>query len=138
MDLAIEGGAMRGIEPRFRGHVVVAPQEQEWQRYAFSAWDQPAPARVRFTTRTVGNPTVRTPATQGICVTLAVDGQTSIVGTINGRPARVTLDELDRGGGSGNQGGFLSAAYRVHRAVERAAAGGAFTHTHRAATPGRD
>ena len=138
VDLAIEGGALRGIEPRFRGHVVVAPQEQEWQRYAFSAWDQPAPERVRCTTRTFGNPTVRTPATQGICLTLAGDGQTAIVATINGRQVRVTLDELARGGVSGNLGGFLSAAYHFHRAVDRAACRGASTHTHRAATPGRD
>jgi len=111
VDLAIEGGAIRGIEPRFRGHVVVAPQEQEWQRYAFSAWDQPAPDRVRCTTRTFGNPAVRTPATQGICVTLAGGGQTTSMGTINGRAVRVTLDELARGGVSGSLGGFLSAAY---------------------------
>lgn len=138
VDLTVERGALLDVEPRFRGHIVVAPQERERQRYAFSAWDRPEPNRIRFTTCTFGNPTVRTPATQGVCLTLAGDTGTAISGTINGKRVEVTLGDLGAGSIAGYLGTFLAPAYHFHRAVCSAEYRCSFTHTHRSAEPGQD
>jgi len=138
VDLVVERGALLAVEPRFRGHVVVTPQGREQQGYAFSSWDQPAPNHVRFTTRTFGNPTVRTPATQGICLTLAGDTRTAITGMINGNPIAVTIGDLEAGSSTGYLGAFLAPAYHFHRVVRSDESHRAFAYTHRLAGSGRD
>ncbi len=137
-DLRIEHGALLDVEPRFRGDVVVAPQERERQRYAFSSWDRPEPNRVRCATRTFGNPTVRTPATQGVCMKLVGDAHTTIAGTINGDPVMVTLGDLANGSVAGYLGSFLAPAYHFHRPVHSDAFCCAFASAHRSEGTGRD
>ena len=137
-DLRIEHGALLDVEPRFRGDVVVAPQERERQRYAFSSWDRPEPNRVRCATRTFGNPTVRTPATQGVCMKLVGDAHTTIAGTINGDPVMVTLGDLANGSVAGYLGPFLAPAYHFHRPVHSDAFCCAFASAHRSEGTGRD
>ena len=138
VDLAVEHGRLVAIEPRFRGRVIVAPQEQADEACVFSTLAPPMPDRVAFTTRTFGNPTVRTPATQGVSLTIDGDDGTVIVGTINGRPIAVTLGELAGGSVAGHIGPFLAPAYHFGRPVSRADSHCDFAWTERASGEARD
>ena len=136
--LEVVRGRLLGVEPRFRGPEVVAPQAQEWERYAFSRWERVGASGVAFATRTWGNLTTTTPSTQGVCLEIAGDAETQIRGTVNGREVTVTLGELRHGPQAGYLGGFLSPAYVFHRAIPRSESSGAFSLTHHAAGTRRD
>jgi len=117
VELAVEGGRLLSVEPRFRGHPVVSPQGKEESTYAFSAWERLGEAAVRFRTRTWGNVTTMTPSTQGVCLEIAGDPGTRLRGTFNGSAADATLGELLEGGRAGYLGGFRTPAYVLGRAV---------------------
>lgn len=129
-DIRIEGGELLDVEPRFRGHEVVAPQSDEQDKYAFSAWERSAPDAVRFQTRTWGNLTTTTPSMQGMCFTLRGTAQTRFRGTINGQPVDVTLAELVDGPHTQYLGGFVSPAYCFYRAATESAYRARLTFPH--------
>lgn len=117
VELEVSGGKLLSVEPRFRGPDIVAPQADTPEKIAFSNWQQMGASQVRFTTQTWGNPTITTPATQGICLEINGDDDTRLLGQINGQRVELTLADLKQGGRTGYLGGFLSPAYCFHRAV---------------------
>ena len=117
--LEIEGGELISVEPRFRGHEVVAPQANEEERYVFSSWEKIGDARVHFTTRTWGNPTTTTASTQGLCLEIAGNANTTIHATLNGKRDKAKLGDLLKGSQAGYLGGFLTPGYYFHRAAPR-------------------
>jgi Protein of unknown function (DUF3604) len=119
VELQVVDGQLVGVEPRFRGHEIVAPQATEEAKYVFSAWNRVGESGVRFSTRTWGNPTTTTASTQGMCLAIAGDERTTIQANINGRVDVVKLSELLTGSRAGYLGGFLTPCYYFHRAVPR-------------------
>jgi hypothetical protein len=119
VDLAVQKGTLAAVEPRFRGYDTVAPQDQEEQSYAFSHWEQLSEDGVCFSTRTWGNPNTRTPCTQGVCLTVDGNACTRLTGTINGQAFGIPLADLVKASCVHYLGGFVSPAYKLHRAVPR-------------------
>jgi hypothetical protein len=127
-----------GVEPRFRGHDIVAPQGSEEESYAFSQWERRGEHGIWFSTRTWGNSTTTTSGTQGICLTVAGSADTWIRGQINGHVVEVSLADLIEGPVSGYLGGFLTPAYCFHRAVPKAEYTCAINFPHLASPDSRD
>jgi hypothetical protein len=120
VDLEIVNGRLVDVEPRFRGHEIVAPQGREEEAYAFSRWERRGEHGVSFATRTWGNPTTTTSGTQGVGLAVSGDANTRIRGEFNGHTVEVSLSGLIDGPESGYLGGFLTPAYCFHRAVPQA------------------
>ncbi len=137
VELEVTGGRLLSVEPRFRGRDVVAPQQEGQQAQVFSSWQRDQ-NRVAFTTQTWGNPTIVTPATQGLCLEIQGEEQTRLVGRVNGRPVTVSLAALSQGNRVEYLAGFLTPACCFHRAVPQAGYRCQFTTLHRAAGPSRD
>lgn len=138
VDLRVVGGDLLGVEPRLRGHEIVAPQADEEASYAFSDWQRVGADGVSLTTRTWGNPTTTTPATQGMCFEVRGGQSTRFVGTINGRAVDVRLADLLAGPRAHYLGGFLTPVYYFHRAVPLHEATARFTLTDSARSDRRD
>jgi hypothetical protein len=138
VDLTIVDGGLIDVEPRFRGHDIVAPQGSEEESYAFSHWEQCGEQGLRFSTQTWGNPTTTTSSTQGVGLQISGDADTRIRGQINGHNVEVSLGELIEGPQSGYLGGFLTPAYCFHRAVPRAEYTCTIDFSHRANAQTRD
>jgi len=136
--LAVVDGRLLDVEPRFRGHDVVAPQAHEEESYVFSRWAGEGENSVSFHTRTWGNPATTTSATQGIGLELIGDAQTLIRGQVNGQPFEVSLLDIVQGSKSAYLGQFLTPAYYFQRAVSRAEYIREIDFTHLANSLGRD
>ena len=138
-ELQVVGGELLDVEPRFRGHEVVAPQAGEEESYAFSHWERGGEDGVAFATRTWGNPTTTTAATQGIALEISADAGTAIRGQINGQDVDVSLADLIQGPKSIYLGGFLTPAICFHRAIPQAEYTAALDFVHQPArTSSRD
>lgn len=116
IDLDVSAGRLVAVEPRLRGHHIEPPPDDMQDRFVFSEVTQPAPNRVHLSTVTWRNPTVTTPATQGICLTLEGDASTRISGRINGQDLDFSLGELREGARVIILDGFVSPAVCFHRA----------------------
>ncbi len=136
--LHVNDGELRTIEPRFRGHEVVAPQSAEEASYAFSSWHMTDDGGVEFRTRTWGNPTTTTASTQGMCLEITGSQHTQLAGTINGQPVTVRLADLLEGPSAAYLGGFLTPAYCFHRAVPRSEYAIQFDFSHHVQSSQRD
>jgi hypothetical protein len=90
---------------------------------------------VTFTTRTWGNPATTTPGTQAVCLEIAGEPPTRLAATFNGQAVTVTLGQLLERAYAGYLGGFLTPAYRFHRAVPASSYTCQFTLTDRADFP---
>jgi hypothetical protein len=130
VDLEVTQGRLVEIEPRLRGHGIEPPPDDMQQRFAFSHVDQPGVQRVHWTTMTWRNPTVTTPATQGLCLTVEGDAHTKISGTINNQAIALTVGDLLQGAHTQYLGGFVSPAICFHQAVPRTAYAGRFAFSH--------
>ncbi|MCC7208739.1 MAG: hypothetical protein IT323_15635 [Anaerolineae bacterium] len=117
VDLAVENGDLVSVEPRFRGHSIVAPSAAEQDSYQFSRWARVGPDGLRLETRTWGNPTGTTANTQGVCLEVRGGPGTRLSGRINGKPVTITLADLAEGPHSDYLGGFLTPAYCFHAAA---------------------
>jgi len=122
VDLAVSGGKLVSVEPRFRGSDLITPYqtEQPGDGLVFSKWERSGADQMRFETRTWGNPNTLTPATQGVCLEILGGDSTIISGKINGRRVEMRLADLKHGSRGGYLGGYRSHAYSFHRAVPRA------------------
>lgn len=138
IDLAVSAGRLVGVEPRLRGHGIEAPPEDMHDRFVFSEVTRPGPDRVRLSTVTWRNPTVTTPATQGVCLTLEGDESTQITGHVNGQEVRLSLGELREGARVMILNGFVSPAVCFHRASTAADFQGQFSIRDTRASTGRD
>lgn len=136
--LAVLGGRLLTVEPRFRGHEIVAPQAGEEQTYAFSDWSRPATNEVSFTTRTWGNATTSTASTQGVCIELQPGTETAILTVANGVVNEVAVADLLAGPRAFYLGGFLTPAVYLNRAVGQEATTARFALTQLVDTPQRD
>jgi hypothetical protein len=116
-ELDVVKGKLVDVEPRFRGHDVVAPQGSDEESYTFSQWVWEGKNDLAFSTRTWGNSTTTTNATQGIALDVRGDEKTFIKGQVNGVDFRVPLSELIAGPKSFYLGNFLTPAFYFHRAV---------------------
>lgn len=116
IQLDVHGGQLQQVEPHLRGRDILAPQAGDDSAYSFSSWRQAAET-VWLETRTWGNPTTTTSGTQGLCLTIAGDAQTRLMGTINGQPIDTPLGDLVSGSRSGYLGGLLTPAWCFHRVV---------------------
>jgi hypothetical protein len=138
VELEVVDGRLVEVEPHFRGHDVVAPQDREEESYAFSQWERHGDHGLWFVTRTWGNPTTTTSSTQGVGLQIVGDVNTLIQGQVNGRKIEASLADLMEGPKSGYLGGFLAPAYCFHRAVPRAQYTCACDFTHMADAHTRD
>ncbi len=138
VELGVIDGDLHAVEPRFRGHEVVAPQSGEEDSYAFSDWRRIGDDGVQFNTRTWGNSTTSTASTQGMCLEIAGSQHTQLAGTINGHPVKVSLADLREGPLAGYLGGFLTPAYCFHRAVPHSEYDIHFDFSHRVPSSQRD
>ena len=120
VSLRVHGGELVGVQPRFRGHSIVAPQHADEETYQFSGWNRVGPSEVRFTTRTWGNANTVTPGMQGMSLEVNGDGSTVISAQINGQTTDVSLASLLAGPRTGYVGGFVSPAFGFSRAVPTA------------------
>jgi hypothetical protein len=116
IDIAVEGGRIDAVEPRLHGYDIVAPTDDEPDAYSFSDWQQTDSAHVRLSTRTMGNPTVMTDATQRLALHLTGDANTTVCARINGQEVRHTIGELLQGPRVGFTGGFVSPSFVFERA----------------------
>ncbi|MGH2557528.1 MAG: DUF3604 domain-containing protein [Thermomicrobiales bacterium] len=138
VELTVANGTLLTVEPRLRGRDVVAPQAELDDRFVFSSWARPDAHQVELTTRTWQNPTTVTPATQGICLEIQGGSETRLSGRINDQPVALTLADLTEGARAGYLGGFLSPAYRFHRAAAHVEYTREATFRHQPDGPGRD
>ena len=138
IDLAITGGQLLDIEPRLRGHAIEDPPEDMRDRFAFSQFNCPEPNRVQWSTVTWRNPTISTPATQGICLTVEGNASTQIEGRINNQAIQLSLGDLREGARTQYLSGFVSPAICFHRAIPEAEYCGHFTFQDQGTGTGRD
>jgi len=117
VDLSVAGGKLVDVQPRFRGHSIVAPQAGDEPTYQFSRWERYEPAGVRFHSRTWGNVNSSTPGMQGVGLEIRGDDSTVISAEINGHATEVQLASLLDGPHTGYLGGFLSPGFAFTRAV---------------------
>lgn len=113
--IELDSGEIIDVEPRFRGEYVAGPKNRKGGEYQYSAWQQKDKRTVQFKTKTNGNPTVLTNASQGMLVEIEMPAKGKIIANINGKRVEYTLRELFIGSRSGYLGGFVTAAYRFHR-----------------------
>lgn len=114
--LEVSDGELIDVEPRFRGHNVVAPQSRDEEKYSFSDMDR-SDNGVTFSTRTWGNPNSVTPGTQGVGLVIKGHHGTSINAKVNGVEDKVSLGSLLDGAETGHLGRFLTPAYVFRRAI---------------------
>lgn len=139
VELEVLAGKILSVEPRFRGRDIVEPQLSEKGEHVFSSWARTGENQIHLTTQTWGNPTIVTPATQGVCLEILGDTSTQIRGRINGREVVMALTSLRDGSRVGYLGdGFLAPAYRFHRAVSKAEYGCHTSLLHPGDSSGRD
>lgn len=117
VELEVHGGRLHAVEPRLHGYDSVDPTAPEPERYSFSSWTRAGENSVALQTRTHGNPTVMTDATQRIALHLTGDATTRVTARINGaQTVEHTIGELLDGPRVGLTGGFLSGSYVFERA----------------------
>lgn len=119
VELAVVGGHLVEVEPRFRGDEVLDPLRSESETHLVSSWVRSGDNGVRFRTTTNGNPTTTTDGTQGLALRLKGDDRTRIVGTVNDNRVDVAVGDLRRGGRARHLAGVLRGSYRIGRAVDR-------------------
>lgn len=117
----IEGGRILAVEPRLHGFDVVAPSDHAPDTYAISSWGQSGPNQVWLRTRTEGNPTVTSDATQGLALEVECSTDARLVVVANGVELSASVGELLDGSATGYIGGFVSGAIKLHRAIPDAA-----------------
>jgi hypothetical protein len=138
VDLSVVGGELTDVQPRFRGHSIVAPQASDEPTYQFSRWDRYEPSGVRFNTRTWGNVNSSTPGMQGVGLEIRGDDSTVISAVVNGHISEIPLATLREGPHTGYLGGFLSPAFAFSRAVPTAEFSQKLSFDHEARTGIRD
>jgi len=136
VDLRVVDGALHRVEPRFRGY---GPTEvPDGDDFATSNWQRLDAGRVRFDTQTRQNPSLHTPATEGMCLEIEGNAGTRLRATINDRQHELYLGELLTGTRTVYLGGFVSPAVCFHRAVPRSEYHRRFAFSHQGHGRSRD
>jgi hypothetical protein len=113
----LEEGRILAVEPRLHGFDVVAPSSSTPDTFAVSSWRQTAASEVTLHTRTCGNPTVTSDATQGLSLEVECGLAARLVVVANGVEVSSPVVDLLDGSRTGYVGGFVSGAVKLHRAV---------------------
>lgn len=111
--IAVEGGEILAVEPRFRGAEVVSPLEGNDTGYALPELQQDG-AGVVFAVTAEANPNNSTTATQGLGLRLRLEPGALIRADLGNHQVEVTADRLREGALTGNLGPIDSPAYRFH------------------------
>ena len=135
--IKVIGGSLVGVELRFRGHDIVAPQAAEEASYDFSHWERQGENGVAFKTRTWGIRTTTTSNTQGISHEIEGNARTRLQARLNGAEVSLTLGALLQGAQAGYTRGFRSPAYRFSRAATQAGDAWQGGDTHQVQEPGK-
>jgi hypothetical protein len=136
--MEVVDGDLLGIEPRFRGHDIVAPQEGEHVANAFSHWEALSNNKIHFQTRTWGNPTTTTASTQGMSFEIRATSDTRLKGTINGKAIDIPITDLLQRPHADYLDGFVSPAFYFHQAVLESEYHISTTFSHIVNVTGRD
>lgn len=138
VELAVEGGALLGVEPHLRGKDVAMPDLEDDDSCVWTSHFSADANTLRLRTRSPRNASVRSANTQAL--TLHIDGslQTKICARINGVEVAHTLADLARGARSAYTSGFVSPAFVFHRAVPAADSSRQVSFRHAASGAQRD
>ena len=111
--LAVEGGEIVAMEPRFRGTEVVSPLEGRDNDHACPELTL-AEGVAHFAVTAEANPNNSTPATQGLALRLRLDEGATVRATLCGQKFEIPASRLREGALSGNLGPIDSPAFRFH------------------------
>jgi hypothetical protein len=112
--VAVEGGRLEAVEPRFRGPEIVSPLEGEDSGHAIPTIALDGDG-VRFTVTAEANPNNTTPTTQGLMLRARLDAGTALRAKLCGEEIVVPAERLYGGAKSGNLGPIDSPAWRFHQ-----------------------
>lgn len=121
VDFGISDGTVLDVDPRFRGHDVLSPEQEAegGESTFFSSWRHRDARSVHFETVTRGNPTSSTSGTQGVSLEVEVPPETRVWAEINGVRTETTIERLMAGGKSGHLRHEIdSPAWLFHRVPE--------------------
>jgi len=136
VDIQLEEGRIKAVEPRFRG---VGPTDMpEDEDFAYSGWQQPGETRIQFHTKTRPNASLHTATTEGLALEIEGSPQTRVRVAMNGKTHELCLGDLLTGARTFNLGGFVSPALCIHRAVPKFEYTHRFAFLHRSTSPERD
>lgn len=114
VNLQLENGTIKAVEPRLRGPEIVSPLEGEDNGYELP--------QVHFSDGTVNlhvtaeaNPNNTTPTTQGVMVRCQLTDNAVIHAVFNGHRISIPAARLFQGAKSGNLGPIDSPAWRFHQ-----------------------
>ena len=113
-EIAVKGGELLAVEPRFRGPEIVSPLEGEDTGHRLPEIEADANA-VRFSVTAESNPNNTTPATQGMLIRGRAVENGEVVAKLCGQDIRIPLSRLAEGAKSGNLGPIDSPAWRFHQ-----------------------
>lgn len=136
--LEVVDGTVNAVEPRLHGHDIVEPSAKEPESFSFSTWSQPTSNTVELRTKTHGNPTVLTDATQRFALHVTGDASTRLIATVNGTRYEYNVAELLAGPRVNYLGGFLTGAFVFDRAEPSSALDLNFTFEDEGSGSGED
>jgi hypothetical protein len=128
VDFQIQDGELIDIEPRFRGYGSQGTPDSN--TYAYSTWALKGHNHVHFATRTRRNPSLHTPATEGMSFEIEGGPETIISLDVNGQKYEHSLVEILSGNRTHYLGGFVSPAICLHRAIPKSEYQHTFYFTH--------
>ncbi|MEO1102475.1 MAG: hypothetical protein AAFW98_01875 [Pseudomonadota bacterium] len=111
--VAIEGGRIEAVEPRFRGPEIVSPLEGGDNAHPLPQISTTDDA-VHFAVTAEANPNNVTPATQGLALRIVATADAEVHANLSGASLRIPIARLLRGALSGNLGPIDTPAYRFH------------------------
>jgi hypothetical protein len=117
INFQILDGEIFDCEPRFRGYDSQGMPSAN--AYAYTTWEQISQNQVQINTRTRPNPSLHSPATEGMCFEVRGNPQTLIKLDVNGTIHQHTLSEILSGNLTHYLGGFVSPAICIHRAIPK-------------------
>lgn len=116
--VAIDGGAILGVDPRFRGGEVVSPLEGRDGGHALPLLLRDGDA-VEFAVTAEANPNNATAATQGFALRIHAGEGAVVRVAFGGQTVAVPAARLRAGAKSGNLGAIDSPAWRLHQLPSR-------------------
>lgn len=113
-EIALDGGEILAVEPRFRGPEIVSPLEGQDTAHHLPSIDADARS-AHFSVTAEANPNNTTPATQGLMIRARADTDCIIAANLCGQEVRIPVSRLAEGAKSGNLGPIDSPAWRFHQ-----------------------
>jgi hypothetical protein len=111
--IAVEGGEILSVEPRFRGAEIVSPLEGDEAGHALP-WIVEDGDAIAFGVTAEANPNNATPATQGLALRVKAEAGATIRAELSGQRLEIPAERLFESAKSGNLGPIDSPAWRFH------------------------